>query len=276
VEHDSYSENKNDSVKESKTKINSVIKALSILDLIAKNPMGLQIKEISFSLNLNLSTTYHLVNTLLEMGYLQKVSDSNYLIGYRIPALNNAFMQSINPDSSLVSFLHELSSLIHETTYLGKEQNGEIIIQSTVEYPHALKVNALHIGYKEHPHARALPKAIMAFWDTSKIKSYFKNREFVRITESTPGSLDELLYQLEKIRSTGYCIDEEGFSKGICCIAAPVFDVEGLPVAAFGTSMPSERFRDRQDELIDHVRTVAIRASRSLGYYGDVPEMVLK
>ncbi len=80
-----------------KTRIRSVSKALQILNLLGKNPRGLLIKEISIDLRLNLSTTYHLINTLLDYGYVIKTKDDVYSVGYQIPFLNNAFFAIDDP-----------------------------------------------------------------------------------------------------------------------------------------------------------------------------------
>ncbi|SFJ30390.1 IclR family transcriptional regulator [Thermoflavimicrobium dichotomicum] len=252
-------------MKKSKTTIKSVSKALQILELLGKHPNGLMIKEISILLKLNLSTTYHLINTMLEHGYVNKTKDDVYLLGYQIPFLNNAFLQSMAPDTMLNHCLEELSEITLETAYLGKERDGEVIIHNIIEGPQAIKVKALYIGYRDYPHARALPKAIIAFWSDSKIENYFKGKKFEKLTESTPSNLDELMKELYEIRKLGYSIDEQAFTKGICCIAAPVFDASKKPVAAYSVSVPYDRYNNNRDEYVEKVCMIAKKASRYLG-----------
>ncbi|GIM44971.1 IclR family transcriptional regulator [Collibacillus ludicampi] len=252
-------------MQKSGTKIKSVMKALKILDLLGKNPNGLLIKDISIELKINLSTTYHLINTMLDLGYVMKTKDDIYLLGYRIPFLNNAYLQSLAPDTMLNNFLRELSDITLETAYLGKEHNNEVIIQNIIECPQAIKVNKLYIGYKDYPYARALPKAIIAFWPDSKIEQYFMGKTFEKLTESTPSNLDELMLDLYEIRKRGYSLDEEGFKKGICCIAAPVFDANKEPVAAYSVSLPHERYYKNRDKYVEKVCEIAKKASRYFG-----------
>ena len=56
--------------------IGSVQRALRILELLAKHPAGLNAKQIHQKLRLNLSTCYHLLNTLLVADYVVKDPDS--------------------------------------------------------------------------------------------------------------------------------------------------------------------------------------------------------
>ena len=44
--------------------IQSVTRALHILEILTKHPEGLSVKEIANKVGLNVSTTHHLVNTL--------------------------------------------------------------------------------------------------------------------------------------------------------------------------------------------------------------------
>ncbi|WP_167577430.1 IclR family transcriptional regulator [Ammoniphilus sp. YIM 78166] len=250
-----------------KTRIKSVSKALQVLDLLGKNPNGLLVKEISITLKLNLSTTYHLINTLLDAGYVNKLKDDVFMLGYQIPFLHNAFIHSMASHTLLNTYLQELSDTTQETAYLGREVDDEVVLMGIIDCPQAIKVKTLYIGYREYPHARALPKSIIAYWPDKKVKEYFKDKTFDKLTEFTPSSLEELLLELKVIRENGYCVEEEGFTKGICCIAVPVFDASKKPIAAYSVTMPSERYKQHKEEYIEKVCKIALNASRCFGYY---------
>lgn len=52
--------------------LQSVQRALRVLNLIAEHPEGLSARQISYALSLNISTCYHILNTLLVAGYLDR------------------------------------------------------------------------------------------------------------------------------------------------------------------------------------------------------------
>jgi DNA-binding IclR family transcriptional regulator len=248
-----------------KTTIHSVVKSLDVLELLARNPKGLQIKEISSEMKFNISSTYHIMNTLMETGYVQKVDNERFKLGYKIPYLHHAYTQSNVPAYNLSTVLRELHEETGETCYLGIESNHDIIIGEIIESVHTLRVGALYVGYKDHAHARATTKSILAFWPEAKIRHYFERRTPEKLTPSTVIDLDELIKILSKTKEQGYCLDEEEFVKGVCCIAAPVFDVGGTVVASFTVSLPAERYWSRREETIRMVRDAADRATNSLG-----------
>src|SRR5579864_9811078 len=82
--------------------LHSVQRALRVLSLVAEHPQGLSAREISNALGLNISTCYHILNTLLASDYLDRHPHNQiYLLGPQIPFLNNAFVQSLAGQETL-------------------------------------------------------------------------------------------------------------------------------------------------------------------------------
>lgn len=249
-----------------KTTIHSVLKSLDVLELIAASQMGLQIKEISSAMSYNISSTYHIINTLVEAGYVQKADNERFKLGYKIPFLHHKYMQSGTHSYNLSQVLAELHEETKETCYLGTEQNGEIVISEIKESRQALKVSALYVGYKDYAHARATTKIMMAYWPEAKVRAYFAQHPPKKLTPSTVTDIDDIWAELVRSREQGYCLDEEAFVKGVCCISAPIFDVSGAVTACFSVSLPAEHYWSRRKEMIHTVCSAAERASISLGF----------
>ncbi|MFL5664479.1 MAG: helix-turn-helix domain-containing protein [Ktedonobacteraceae bacterium] len=76
--------------------LQTVQRALWVLSLIAEHPQGLTARQISKALELNTSTCYHLLNTLVMNGYLDRPPHQQiYLLDPQIPFLNNSLF--VNP-----------------------------------------------------------------------------------------------------------------------------------------------------------------------------------
>jgi DNA-binding IclR family transcriptional regulator len=74
--------------------------------------------------------------------------------------------------------------------------------------------------------------------------------------------------ELEKIRRDGYSADDEEYIEGLICFGAPVFDFNGMPVAAVSISCPKYRY-DREKHLQFYtglVTDAALRISVMMGY----------
>jgi len=239
------------------TRISSLQRALSILDFLATSPKGYGVKEIAYSKNMNISTCYHILNTLLDEEYVLKNSEGVYILGPKIPYLNHTFQKSSALENIILKHMNKLNEESGETTVFVRLNHRKLLVHSILESRHDLHVSALHEGYSGNEHARASCQVIMAYWTDEEVNDYFKDYSFEQFTEKTPKNLEELKLNFEVIRNRGYCLDEEEKSHGVCCIAAPVFNFNKKAIASFSIVMPKERYMKRKKELIDMVRKTA-------------------
>lgn len=67
----------------------------------------------------------------------------------------------------------------------------------------------------------------------------------------TPNSIvDAAVFdrELARVRRRGYAFDQEEFALGVSCIGAPLLR-DGHLIAAYGVTMPTERFKRQRREL---------------------------
>jgi IclR family transcriptional regulator, acetate operon repressor len=224
---------------------------------------GYEVKEISYGNKLNLSTCYHILNTLQDEEYVTKRLDGKYTLGPKIPRLFNAFSKTATP---VLEVLNELHKDTDETAYLVGVKDNKIIVQSSIESTQSLRVSPLYIGYSENHHARATSKSILAYWEEREIREFFLDYVFNQLTEKTPQNLNQIYEQLTSIRLQGFSLEEEEFSVGICGIAAPILGPLGRPIGAFGLSIPKERYLQMKEDLIERVVTATKKVSKLTGY----------
>lgn len=224
---------------------------------------GYEVKEISYGNKLNISTCYHILNTLQDEEYVIKKADGRYILGPKIPRLFNAFNKTATP---VLEVLNELHHETDETAYLVGVNDNRIIVQSAIESKQSLRVSPLYIGYNDNHHARATSKAIIAFWEEAEVNDFFAAYDFNGLTKKTPQTLEQIKVQLESIKNQGFSLEEEEFSIGVCGIAAPIMGPIGRPIGAFGLSLPKERYLLMKDKLIDKVVSSANKVSKITGY----------
>jgi DNA-binding IclR family transcriptional regulator len=79
------------------TRIQSVARACRLVLWLAEKPSGATAKEVAFANRLTLSTTYHLLNTLVDQGMLAKVANRRYVLGQSSALLGQAYTRGIAP-----------------------------------------------------------------------------------------------------------------------------------------------------------------------------------
>jgi DNA-binding IclR family transcriptional regulator len=133
------------------------------------------------------------------------------------------------------------------------------MLLSVVEGHRAVRVAGLHLGYAGVTHARASGKVLLASGPAGTLERYLGSHDIVAQARSRPGYAEALRMELDRVRKRGYAIDEEEFSEGVVCIAAPVAD----GTLALGISTPVERYQAMKDELVSAVVSFAAKARSS-------------
>jgi IclR family acetate operon transcriptional repressor len=245
--------------------ISSVQRSLSILEFIAESPQGVNIKQISLTLNLNISTCYHLTNTLISCGYIVKDSDNSvFLLSGKIGYSRYEQVAPSRLARLLDSYVKSLREITNETTYASIWDGGEIYVASISEGPRSVRVNALDLGFCEANHAIALGKAILAYWDENQLQDFISNHPLISYTEKTITCIELLEHNLEIVRKNGYSLDAEEYFSDVFCLGAPIFDAEGKVLASIAIALPGSRYRKTGDVLLPDIINTAQAASRMM------------
>lgn len=249
--------------------IGSVQRALRIMELLAQYPAGLNAKQVSQKLSLNLSTCYHLLNTLMDSGYAIKDPQTFLFrlsgkIGYTILAQAGP-AQIVQ---QLIPHVQALQEATLETAYLSLWDGAEITLSAIAESPRAVRVKSLTVGYTEANHASALGKAILAYFDETQLERYFSNRDLPAYTPNTLTDLTALKSYLPQVRQQGYSLDFEEYLPDVCCLGVPIFDAWGNVMASIAISLPTTRYHVHWQTLLPKVTQAAQAATRTMKILG--------
>lgn len=250
--------------KETKT-IASVEKAVLILEAIAESDSGLSVTEISEKLHSSPSAAYHLINTLRQCEMLQQDEQTKkYSLGIGIFRLY-AFAQRQNTLASIAQpYLDELSQTCGETSNLLVLQNLQSIYVAQSESNHIIKMFT-QIGARVPYYCTGGGKVILAYMPEATQKFYLRETRFIPFTPNTIINAKELSEELAAIRVRGYGFDSGEREEGVICIAAPVFNATGLPIAAVSISGPDYRFNQKERKILSQ-RVVSTSQQISLRF----------
>ena len=234
--------------------VRSVQRALQLMNIIAAADAPPQAKELADTLGLPLPTTFHLLKTLVEAGYLIKEAKT-YRLGPEIPKLSAALERAYALPGWMRESLARLAYESGETANICRWLNHDIEIAAVAEGRNAVRVAGHAVGLRGNAHARAAGKVILAFGPEFRREQYF-GRPLAALTPNTIRSVSELKKELSVVAEQGYALDYEEFIPGVCCIAAPIRDADAVSTA-IAVTVPADRFREHQDELIKYVVSAA-------------------
>lgn len=246
-------------------KIQSVERALSLLELLADGE--LRLNAIAKALNLNASTCHHLLGTLMAHGYVaQSAQDRSYFLGNKINELSRSRMRQFNIVEVAMNDLRALNERTGETVHLAVMQGGELVTLAVLDSHHAVRVVSALGGKSNAAHATATGKAILAWLPDPEIERIIERRGLMRFTDKTIVDRLELLENLRHVRRSGFAIDNEEYQPGVVCIGAAIRDHAGAVIGAFSCSMPSMRAsKEHLDTVESDVKATARILSDAVG-----------
>ena len=253
--------------KEKGTTVQSVSRALDILNYFeAEESLG--ISELAERMGLSKSSVYGLVNTLTAYGYLQQMEGRKYRLGIRLFELGNIMHQRIDQRAEAKALCAQLSEKLETTVHLAMHSNGDVIYIDKVNDPRSI-ISYSQVGKRAPMYCTAVGKAMMAHLPESYREQFVYSREMRAATDLTVVTREDMEAELEAIRRRGYAMDNEELEKGICCIAAPVFNSYQEPQMAISASFLTGRFVTMDvDAVARQVMDFAGQISRRLGGKG--------
>jgi IclR family transcriptional regulator, acetate operon repressor len=239
------------------TLIQSVQRALRLLEVVAERDGRAHAKEIARAAGLPLPTTYHLLRTLTHEHYLQRLDDGSYVLGHRIDVLRShgtAARGVARARPALEWLRDELSSAV----YLARHVDGEIVVVEIVDSPKAPRIE-LWVGIHHAAHATALGKSILAQLPAPEREDYLARHPLHDLTPHTVVDRRRLRDRLPA--PDALAVDDEEYAVGVRCLAAPVTTTDGVGSLGVVTSPAALRRRDVPRQTL---RACASRVSRAL------------
>lgn len=247
--------------------VQSVDRALSILEVLSENSLGLGITEISKKIDLHKSTVHRLLSTLIYKDYVEQDHETNkYRITLKVLELGNNRLKDLDIVTVSRPHLTELMKKTNEVVHLVILEKEEIVYIDKVESENTIRMHST-IGKRSPAYCTAVGKAIMSHMTMEEVLEIWNNSQIKEHTQYTITGVDEMKEELKKIRERGYSVDDEENEIGVRCVAAPIFNWKGDVIAAISISGPTMRVtKEKVEEFSILIIEYARRISLELGY----------
>jgi IclR family acetate operon transcriptional repressor len=240
--------------------VKSAERTISILELLAAAPKPLTSAEIFRQTGYPRSSLHWLLLTLQQLNWIEQ-SDENggYRIGTHALLCGTAYLDRDPAMGHVPAILEEVRNLTGYTTHFARLDRTDVIYLATRQSVDRRRLSS-RVGRKLPAHATALGKAILAESTPAEVRQRLGAGPYAQLTEHTVTDYGHLNAELEKFRSTGYSIEREQNTLGLCCVAAVVpYRIPGTD--AISCSMPLET---STEEEIEHVAEILMNASTKL------------
>jgi DNA-binding IclR family transcriptional regulator len=241
-------------------------RGLKVLQLFNRGRVELSPPEIAKALGLPRTTVFRLIQTLENLGFLER-NGAALRLGPAVLRLGFEYLASLE--------LTEIARPIVERLRDETDSASQLVIRDGREVVVVLKASTasmfasnVTVGTRFPAHATILGRTLLSELSDEDLERLFPEKQLRSFSQTTPKTLAELKALLAEDRRRGFAISEGFFERGICALAAPVRDRAGRVVAAVSLTLPRQSLEPKEfrDELIGKVRAAAAQVSQRLDY----------
>jgi DNA-binding IclR family transcriptional regulator len=246
----------------------SVTRALAILSCFSNEHPELRVSDFAKMLNLTQSNVSRLLATMVSIGYVVKDEATGYYrLGPEIVTLGGIALNNYEIRKQALPEMYEIEKRA------GLDVNLAILDRNTIFYlAHVDSYGSprmyTYVGRRNPLHCTAIGKTLLAFMEKEEAERLLSEEPLKRYTEKTVTDKEKLFAQLDRIRKTGYAVEQEELAIGRACLAVPVMERSGKIAAAISVSGSVSKINlpEREQELSALMVEMADRVSAKMGH----------
>ena len=254
-------------IENNKSHIQSLARALRLLDILADSGGDMSLTEIADALGWPKSTVHGIIATLRDYRYVdQSAANGRYRLGIRLFELGQAAARNWGIREIALPALRKLNAQCGEMIHLATEDAGEVLYLEKIDSTHIIRIVS-EIGTRLPIHCSGLGKVFLAYRQPSEARSILMRNGMRRMTNNTITEPAQMEAELIKIRKQGFAVDNQEIMEGLRCVAAPIRDRAGDVKYAVSISGLSERLTGEYFEFLKNaVIETAAEISQHMGY----------
>jgi DNA-binding IclR family transcriptional regulator len=236
--------------------IQSVSRALRVLEAVGESPAGCNPKVVARRCGLHLSTTYHLLRTLTYEGYLLRTSTGDYRLGLEISDRFRDLQASLSRPPQVGAVLRQIAGATGHSSYLARFVDERVTITDVVEAPGSPHLEDLIPGFDEGAHATAVGKALLSTLPRGRRHAVLQRTGMRPFTPATVRDAAELDAELDGASREVVFVEEGQYRRAVSCgaVLVPTGDPED-PWWAIALSASSPTFAAERQRLSGALRT---------------------
>ena len=236
--------------KNPKNHVASVGKAFAVLHSFTSEAFELTLSEIAARANLDRGTAFRLIQTLVELGYLQAVPQTRrFRLGVACLDLGYTVLSGGTLRALAEPLLRELAPSAGDAASLGALDGGDVIYLARVSTGLDRHKIDRRPGTRIPAYSAALGHVMLAHLPREEQIRCLEARPRIKLSERTLTDLNALLERLDLVKRQGHAVSDGENAYGLRTLAAPIFGAQGSVIAGLSVTVDAARmemtaFRD--------------------------------
>ena len=241
-------------------------KATLILEYITHSSKGYNLRDIHSALGIAKTTTFSILTTLVNCGYIRKTPEGLYIPTLKLTSLGIRAREFAYDTHFLLPRLESLRDRTGFTVFFCMYDNGEQVVLEKLDGLGSMVQFKAFIGQRKKLNTSSGGKAIAAHLSPRELQIVL-DKGLDNPTVNSIYKEDEFLAHLEEIRQRKYAIDDNEGELGVRCIGAPIFMYGGslfgaVSVTTLNENLPMTEIPGYAEILLE----VTAQISANLGY----------
>jgi DNA-binding IclR family transcriptional regulator len=236
-----------------------------VLRFLAAQPDPVPLERLATALDLPRSTAYHLVNAMIEQGFVTHIAEERrYCLGVAAFEVGIGYARQAPLQRIAHRPLAALVDRIRHSAHLAVPHGRDVLYVLEERAPGRAPL-VTDVGVRLPAHLTASGRAILAALPASQVRALYPDKTaFVDRHGRGPQSLSALRSVLSETRQRGYATEDGEVTPGFASVAVAVLDHNGTPIGGIATTYES---RDQVDpeSLVEAVSATARTVSRRIG-----------
>lgn len=236
--------------KNPKNYVASVGKAFAVLKSFSSEAFELTLSEIAARADLDRGTAFRLIQTLIELGYLQAVPQGRrFRLGLACLDLGYTVLSHGSLRPMVEPLLRDLVPEVGDAASLGILDGGDVVYLARVGAGLDRHKMDRRPGTRIPAYSAALGHVMLAHLARDEQIARLESRPRVKLSERTLTDLDALLARLDLVKNKGHAVSDGENAYGLRTLATPIFDAQGLAIGGLSVTVDAMRldmaaFRD--------------------------------
>lgn len=239
------------SVAKPRATVQSVEKALRLLQALDRHGKWIGVRELSRQLELSPPATHNLLKTLQAASFVEaNPASRQYRLGLAAVRLGAGSDPLQHMRRFARPYLETLAEKSDETIVVLAWQQDHAVVVDWIQAGHTLAVTH-HQGIVERPIVFASGRVLLAHQDRDVQLRHLRGEDYASLRPNGPRNPDDAVALLARVAAEGCAVTENVARSGVVAVGAPVFEATGRLLFAVGCSAPLTRI---DPPRLDHLR----------------------
>jgi DNA-binding IclR family transcriptional regulator len=239
-----------------------VIRIFKLIDYLTDHSDGRLLSEVARDLDVPLSSTHDLLQTMVEARVLVG-EGKRYLLGPLAFSLGVRLAEASDVRRVARPHLRELAADIEDDVYMAVSTGG--LVMYVDHYPGTRRVRVtIRLGQRLYLHSTATGKLFAAF--DPKLRQAALEGPLPKLTAYTITSAKKLAKELDEIAEAGFSVTRQESFEGIVGISVPIWMPDGqMPAAIHVSVLLSQALDSRLPGVIAKLKETAKLIGNEVG-----------